>query len=97
MSDEYIPEEEPEESAEAGEGGFQHRYGALGRGGGGVVGPRRRPPVHVLVGAGWNHPCGGGHQDDQQKEDGIGRGHPELGLLQRNAPFIFRWWPPGRP
>ena len=77
---------------EPGEGGLQHRSHALGAGGHGVVGPGHRHLVHIRVGPCRDQPGGKGHQDDEQEQDGVGRGHTELCIFQRVSPlFTSRW------
>ena len=65
----------------AGEGRLQHIAHPLGVRVHRVVGARHRHAVHVVIGACRDHPGGRGHQDDQQKEDGIGGGHAEFGVF----------------
>ena len=52
-------------------------FHALGIGLRQVVAARHRDAVHVVVSPRRNQPGGDSHQDDQQEQDGVGRGHVE--------------------
>ena len=73
---------------------LEHIADPLGGGGDRMIRPRLRNAVHIVIGSRRNHPGGCRHHQDQQKQNGIRRGHAEFGFAQRASPLIFRWWPP---